>query len=311
MVFKRTASRSKLALWLSGLGVFCAGCTPLANVVHTVILEPIQYARCMTNCVDIKRNRVVAETAWEQMQQANPEVQYSPDFADGFKDGFSDYLYAGGTGEPPPVAPDGYRRAVYQSPAGHQAIEDWFRGFREGAAQARASGLRELVTLPASVGMPRRMPPQPSWPGAGMPETNGFEELPPPQRSLPPMKDDSKPQPMGGLRLPPPQPATQPTRVDSMQPPAYLPPLPRPETTVPLPKVEGTLQAPRVPTLPPAQPLVPPATDAGTPPAKPAPPLSPAGALRATDTSPGPQRELIAAPLDLETQPTVGLATFN
>jgi hypothetical protein len=68
----------------------------------------------------------------------------------GFEEGFVDYLIAGGTGHPPPLPPRRYWKAKFQTPDGQLAVQQWFRGYEHGAAVAEASGLRSLVTLPAS-----------------------------------------------------------------------------------------------------------------------------------------------------------------
>ena len=57
----------------------------------------------------------------------------------------------GGCGEPPPVPPRRYWKNAYQTPQGHQAIQDWFAGFRNGASDAEASGWRHFATVPSSV----------------------------------------------------------------------------------------------------------------------------------------------------------------
>ena len=55
--------------------------------------------------------------------------------------------------ECPPVCPrcpppNRYRRKEYMTPEGAAAIEEWYAGFRHGAATAMASGLRNLVVIP-------------------------------------------------------------------------------------------------------------------------------------------------------------------
>ena len=113
--------------------------------------------------------------------KANPDHPYSVDYRRGFVDGFADYLYAGGSGEPPVVPPWRYRKASYETPEGYAAIEDWFAGFRHGANVALASGLRNLVVLPVA------LPDQPLFWGEATPITpaNPEENLPPP-RVVPP-----------------------------------------------------------------------------------------------------------------------------
>ncbi len=61
-----------------------------------------------------------------------------------------DYLYAGGSGEPPLLPPKKYQSFRYENPQGAQAIRDWFAGFRRGAAAAAASGYRNYVVVPST-----------------------------------------------------------------------------------------------------------------------------------------------------------------
>ncbi len=103
-------------------------------------------AECRRATRDCRR----AKEAWQEAQAACPDQAFSKDYGEGFVAGFRDYLDAGGNGEPPPVPPFRYRLARYDSPEGHQAIEDWYAGFRHGVAAARASGLRELNVIPLS-----------------------------------------------------------------------------------------------------------------------------------------------------------------
>src|SRR5262249_39466700 len=115
---------------------------------------------------------------------------YSPDFQQGFLCGFADYLYAGGTGNPPPLPPRGYWKSEYETPEGRQAVQDWFEGFRTGAARARASGYRELVTVPISaLPPPPPLPPPPLLPPNPIPpapvESHPSGEKPPAEGAMP------------------------------------------------------------------------------------------------------------------------------
>ncbi|MBL8794544.1 MAG: hypothetical protein JNM56_11615 [Planctomycetia bacterium] len=126
--------------------------------------------------------RQQAEKAWQSFCQAHPGQLYTVHYQRGFEDGFADYLYAGGAGQPPPVPPWSLRTASYETPTGHQAVEEWFAGFRHGAAAARDSGLRELVLVPSSgVSVARRSVAVPRSTGSTTPT---LESLPAP-RELP------------------------------------------------------------------------------------------------------------------------------
>src|SRR5262249_6488511 len=143
--------------------------------------------------VSKRRNAALAEEAWANFVGALPDGQYSPDFAVGFKAGFEDYLFAGGNGEPPVVPPRGYWKPEFESPQGQEMMQDWFRGYRHGAAVAKDGGYREVITTRASAGLPRFMLPPPS----GQPKVKTMpladEPVPeptplPPPRPLPPPK---------------------------------------------------------------------------------------------------------------------------
>jgi hypothetical protein len=143
--------RMRFALGIFGPCFLSIGCGPLALATHIVVIEPIQYCKTADDILERRRDYTLAEESWLVFAQAHPDHPSSPDYSLGFKDGFTDYLYAGGTGEPPPLPPRQYWRITYETPEGHQAIEDWFAGFRLGAAVARGSGYRELVTIPSSL----------------------------------------------------------------------------------------------------------------------------------------------------------------
>lgn len=183
--------RLKHFLALFGLCAVGAGCAPLKQVANVIICQPAAYCMGMDECVACSRYSALAEEAWCHFQSAIPDCQYSQDFADGFKAGFADYLYAGGTGEPPLAPPRQYWRPNYQSPEGQLLILDWFKGYRHGAAVARESGYREAVTVPASAGLPRSVYPQ-------------NDAIAPRPTPLPPL-DKTKPMPPAQELLPGPK----------------------------------------------------------------------------------------------------------
>jgi hypothetical protein len=125
------------------------------------------------------RFRRQADDAWDHVLQASPDGAYSQTYADGFKEGFVDFLDADGTGDPPAAPGWCYRTPRFLTPEGKQEVEDWFAGFRHGAAVARASGLRQAVVVPlalppihATLGMPEmaeRPAPPPEQPPEPLP----------------------------------------------------------------------------------------------------------------------------------------------
>jgi len=93
---------------------------------------------------------VVRSRAMEAFDKCGAEsgTAFSKPFNEGFLEGFIDYVEAGGSGEPPYLPPFRYRLSEHRTEEGHAAIQDWYAGFRQGAAAARASGLRELNCVP-------------------------------------------------------------------------------------------------------------------------------------------------------------------
>jgi hypothetical protein len=176
--------RMRFALGILGLCFMSFGCGPFALATRTLIIEPIQYCKTADDIVERRRNYQLADEKWPVVAQANPCLPSSPDFVSGFRDGFADYLYAGGTGEPPPLPPRQYWRITYETPEGHQAIEDWFAGFRLGAAVARGSGYRELVTIPSSLPRPNADLDLPS-PHTESPAPPSEENVLPPPKEIP------------------------------------------------------------------------------------------------------------------------------
>jgi hypothetical protein len=87
----------------------------------------------------------------------------------GFLDGFTDFVYAGGSGEPPPVPPRQFWNVEWRSPRGHEASQDWFSGYRHGARVARDGGFRQRAIVQSSV----------SWMGIHPALFSGAEEITP------------------------------------------------------------------------------------------------------------------------------------
>jgi hypothetical protein len=135
------------------------------------------------------RNQEEAEEAWQLERRKGPE-RYSRDFGAGFVAGYADYLDAGGTGSPPAVPPFRYRLVCYETPEGAQAIEEWYTGFRQGAAAARASGGRAARVIPLSAPPINALADRPRTGAAAkpavVPPAEAPEQLPPPRKVEPP-----------------------------------------------------------------------------------------------------------------------------
>jgi hypothetical protein len=123
--------------------------------------------------------RLWANQAWEQEGQGCAAAGSTSDYEAGFKDGFVDYVFAGGTGEPPPLPPRTFWNMDLRLPEGRERANQWFAGYRHGAQVARESGYRNLAEVQTSLsesptdgayGPPRGGPPDqfemqgPSWP---------------------------------------------------------------------------------------------------------------------------------------------------
>ena len=165
-------------LWLVSLLVLGPGCTLCHDAASLAVFK---VRESMEDFSESVRNRKWAEGAWEDLQGANPDVAFSEDYAQGFKDGFAHYLFRGGNGEPPPLPPRHYRKLSYQTPQGYQAIEDWFAGFRHGASMARQNGYRQWITGPSPLRCPEPAPALPAVaPSPVAPEPSSRETLPTP-----------------------------------------------------------------------------------------------------------------------------------
>jgi hypothetical protein len=149
--------RCQAALMVSATCLLCSGCALCANLARTAIIQPVQYCNYLDEKHQQHQFRALAEEALAQERAtARAELDdytcepFTGDEECGFVDGYVDQLIYGGDGNAPPLPPRRYWKIKYQNPAGFQAIEDWFKGYRHGAVVARASGYRDYVTIPAN-----------------------------------------------------------------------------------------------------------------------------------------------------------------
>jgi hypothetical protein len=194
----------------TALVLLCPGCHFFWYGERNLVDDSLGYLGEKATC---KHARQMARVAWNAVaESATPENPYSSNYAKGFKEGFADYLVSGGSGEPPLVPPPRYWTTRYESPTGVQAIEDWYAGWRHGAAVARATGYREqriLIPLSGPVTRPdetyyRR----PTAPANEPAKTDPLEPpLPTPRRLPPPEESPKEPR---GTPLPPVGPGPQP-----------------------------------------------------------------------------------------------------
>ena len=90
--------RIKQLLLVIGLCSLAAGCCPLVQVARSTIIEPVHYCNSLELVLECARNRALADAAWEEVERTNSDGAYSGDYAAGFHEGFTDYLFAGGSG---------------------------------------------------------------------------------------------------------------------------------------------------------------------------------------------------------------------
>ena len=139
--------KMRLSLGIIGLCKLGSGCNLVDLSAHNVAYET---RLCTDTLREGIRNRRLANAAWNDVQIAGPGQVFSKDYVQGFKDGFADYLDGGATETPPPLPARHYWATRYQTPQGHQAINDWYAGCQYGVAAAQASGHRRWLTLPPS-----------------------------------------------------------------------------------------------------------------------------------------------------------------
>jgi hypothetical protein len=166
--------RRALALSWIGVSIVCSGCALVEDATRNVVVgvtAPIETHR------EVARNKAWAEAAWQKVCSSGGPREFSADYTQGFKDGYAEYLFRGGDGEPPLLAPAHYRHLRYQTPEGYQAVEDWFAGYRQGAATARDTGARRWITGPTGL-----------LPEVHEPITEHLDILPPP-RELPKLNE--------------------------------------------------------------------------------------------------------------------------
>ena len=139
---------------LAALCALASGCGLFENATRNLVVEPLHYHEELNRCWACLKSRGTANAAWEEYSGQSHPGSYSDDFVRGFKQGFSDYLQAGGTAGPPPIPPRKYWSVSYQTPEGHQAIEQWFGGYSQGATMAQEKDYRRWITLPSSLAPP-------------------------------------------------------------------------------------------------------------------------------------------------------------
>ncbi len=176
-----------------------------------ILSDLIVYMKYARYLPELKRRET-----WDEICTRDGDV-YSRHYRRGFFDGFKDFMDAGGSGDPPTLPPRSYWRIYYQNPEGHEAIQDWFEGWRHGASIARASGVRDYVTLPVSSVFPSEIAKPGTDSDSSTSKTEGTKEkpaeaIPAPGTTKPPEKEGpakvTPPKTADGKPMPPPAPVT-------------------------------------------------------------------------------------------------------
>ena len=152
----RSLRRSIGMLLLLILSSLSCGCS-LTRETHrvfdlakrTVHVEPHFYEYIKSDRLAQREARLLAEQAWGEIAASVPNA--SRDFENGYVEGFADYLYRGGTGAPPVIPPRGYWHLRFLNHFGKATINEWYEGFRQGAENCKARGLREMWLVPTSL----------------------------------------------------------------------------------------------------------------------------------------------------------------
>ena len=141
--------RWKRALWLGCLAPVFGGCLHVDQPRHDAMAEHgvAQSERDLVREIHKK-----AREAWVAVRSEFPRKLFTPEFRDGFIEGYTDYLDRGGDAQPPVVPPIRYtQNKKYFTPEGHLLVRDYFLGFKYGADVAVATGQRQFLTVPVLV----------------------------------------------------------------------------------------------------------------------------------------------------------------
>jgi hypothetical protein len=106
------------------------GCTVIRNEFRTVVSEPFKFGDNVDIVRTTERNKKLAKSAYGQYTADHPESASSPDFRDGFIEGFADYLTFGGDGAPPVVPPRRHLEPAGQNSGRSRCCARVVRGIR-------------------------------------------------------------------------------------------------------------------------------------------------------------------------------------
>ena len=131
------------------LGTGCCSTGYLA--LRTLVTEPYHFCFKVDRLRSMSIYRELAEQEWARVLESCGEAPLTPDYHAGFEEGFVQYVYAGGTGEAPPVPPREFWNVALRAENGKQRVNDWFEGYRHGSQVAAEGGYRYFGTVQSSI----------------------------------------------------------------------------------------------------------------------------------------------------------------
>ncbi len=125
-----------------------SGCTIWQSTRRTLRQEPHEFSWEHDRGASKTLYLSWADTAWQEARgYCTPENQSSYDYEWGFHEGFAEYCYAGGNGEPPGAPPRPYWHAFKRMSPERNKVDQWYSGYRHGAKVARTGGYRDQAIL--------------------------------------------------------------------------------------------------------------------------------------------------------------------
>ncbi len=115
------------------------GCNLVRNATHNLFHEPCKQLHDQhITCTPVDE----ARRAWEQYCGNAPSQ--SKEYAQGFQDGYADYLDSGGNA--PSIARD--RRSKFSTPSGQMQVQEYMMGMKAGLEAGMISGRKQFHTVP-------------------------------------------------------------------------------------------------------------------------------------------------------------------
>lgn len=137
--------------WLCGYLLLLAltGCSPWHLAHRTLHRELSLYPPVTDGHRSCRKYHRWAAEAWNAELAALPNEEVPGYYYQGFREGFLEYVFAGGTGQPPPIPPRRFWKIGYRNALGDKAISEWREGYVRGTHAAEAGGYRKRAVVPA------------------------------------------------------------------------------------------------------------------------------------------------------------------